>query len=382
MPSKAGTKELYIGMISGTSRDGVDTVLVSFEHDKPHILSSLCLTYPHDLATALNRMISPGNRPSDSRLEHLDQQLAEFFSSAALRVLEQAGIKKKAITAIGSHGQTVWHHPRGPAPESIQLGNPGQIASNTGIVTVGDFRRADIEAGGQGAPLAPLLHRALFEPESGTRVVLNLGGIANISILKPNGSVSGYDTGPANCLLDGWIREQRGESYDKAGAWSASGAANERLLRDLLTDPWFKQPPPKSTGVEHFNLSWLKKQKLINSINPCDVQATLAQLTASTVAAAIIPTGPADVLVCGGGAHNHDLLRRLQGLLPGIAVLSTATQGLDPDWVEAVLFAWLARERLASKAQDTGKITGARQPVMLGRIHDPQPRLASFNNRH
>ena len=362
---------MFIGMISGTSRDGVDTALVSFEDDQPRLLDSLCLPYPPDLADALKDMIEAGQRPAANELQKTDDRLGDFFSQAVQALLERAGIESSAVTAIGSHGQTIWHDPGGTNPESIQLGNPQRIAGSTGILTIGDFRRADIEAGGQGAPLAPLLHRALFKPESGTRVILNLGGIANISILDSGGSVSGFDTGPANCLLDGWIREQRGEPYDRDGAWSASGAVNKILLGKLLMDPWFKKPPPKSTGVEHFNLQWLKKQVLVNSIDPRDVQATLAQLTASTVASAIAPSSPSDILVCGGGVHNTDLLCRLQDLLPGIPVLSTAKKGLHADWVEAVLFAWLARERLAGNAQDTRKITGAKQPVLLGQIYGP-----------
>ncbi len=368
MSSCSSHKNLYIGMISGTSRDGVDTVLVSFANKHPKILNSMCAPYPPDLADSLRSMIETGQRPAVNELKKMDDRLGDSFSQVVQALLVKAGIEPSAVTAIGSHGQTVWHDPGGTHPESIQLGNPQHIASNTGIVTVGDFRRADIEAGGQGAPLAPLLHRALFKPESGKRVVLNLGGIANISILNSDGSVSGFDTGPANCLLDGWIREQRGEPYDKEGAWSAGGAVNKLLLLNLLMDPWFKKPPPKSTGVEHFNLQWLKKRELINSIDPRDVQATLAQLTASTVASAIAPSKPADVLVCGGGAHNTDLLNRLQDLLPESLVLSTADHGLDPDWVEAVLFAWLARERLSGNAQDTRAITGASQHVLLGRV--------------
>jgi len=362
---------LFIGMISGTSRDGVDTALVSLEDDQPRLLDSLCLPYPPDLADSLKDMIEAGQRPAANELQKTDDRLGDFFSQAVQALLERAGIESSAVTAIGSHGQTIWHDPGGTNPESIQLGNPQRIAGNTGILTIGDFRRADIEAGGQGAPLAPLLHRALFKPESGTRVILNLGGIANISILNSGGSVSGFDTGPANCLLDGWIREQRGEPYDRDGAWSASGAVNKILLGKLLMDPWFRKPPPKSTGVEHFNLQWLKQQVLVNSIDPRDVQATLAQLTASTVASAIAPSSPSDILVCGGGVHNTDLLCRLQDLLPGIPVLSTAKKGLHADWVEAVLFAWLARERLAGNAQDTRKITGAKQPVLLGQIYGP-----------
>jgi len=363
--------DLYIGMISGTSRDGVDTALVSFEGSAPRLGETLCLPYPSDLADSLKDMIEAGQKPGANELERVNDRLGDFFSRAVQALLEKSGIESSAVTAIGSHGQTVWHDPVGTSPESIQLGSPQRIAGNTGIVTIGDFRRADIEAGGQGAPLAPLLHRALFKPDSGTRIVLNLGGIANISILNSNGSVSGFDTGPANCLLDGWIREHRGEPYDKEGTWSAGGEVNKLLLLNLLKDPWFRKPPPKSTGVEHFNLQWLKKQELANSIDPCNVQATLAQLTASAVASAIAPPRPADILVCGGGVHNTDLLHRLQDLLPGIPVLSTADHGLDPDWVEAVLFAWLARERLTGHPQDTRTITGARQPVLLGKICNP-----------
>ncbi len=368
MSSKASHNNLYIGMISGTSRDGVDTVLVSFANKHPKILYSMCAPYPPDLADSLKDMIETGQKPAANELEKMDDRLGVFFSRVVQNLLEKAGMEPSAVTAIGSHGQTVWHDPGGIHPESIQLGNPQRITTNTGIVTIGDFRRADIEAGGQGAPLAPLLHRALFKPESGSRIVLNLGGIANISILDSDGSVSGFDTGPANCLLDGWIREQRGEPYDKEGAWSAGGEINKLLLLNLLMDPWFKKPPPKSTGVEHFNLQWLNKQGLVNSIDPRDVQATLAQLTASTVASAIAPSSPSDILVCGGGVHNTDLIRRLQDLLPESLVLSTAEHGLDPDWVEAVLFAWLARERLAGNAQDTHKITGASQQVLLGQV--------------
>ncbi len=358
-------------MISGTSRDGVDTALVRFEGDKPRVLETQCLSYPPDLAESLRNMIETGQRPEKNELEKMDGCLAGFFSEAVHSLLKKAKLQASEITAIGSHGQTVWHSPDGIMPESIQLGDPQQIAADTGIVTIGDFRRADIEAGGQGAPLAPLLHRALFKPQNGTRIILNLGGIANISILNSNGSVSGFDTGPANCLLDGWIQEQRGKLFDREGAWSAGGTVNELLLLNLLMDPWFKKPPPKSTGVEHFNLHWLKQQKRVDSIEPRDVHATLAQLTASTVASAILPSNPIDILVCGGGVHNTDLLCRLQKLLPGIPVGSTESLGLDPDWVEAALFAWLARERLKGKAQDTRAITGSRQPVLLGQIYNP-----------
>jgi anhydro-N-acetylmuramic acid kinase len=221
--------------------------------------------------------------------------------------------------------------------------------------------------------LAPLLHRTLFQPEKGKRVVLNLGGIANISVVYSDGTVTGFDTGPANCLLDAWIQDQLGEPFDQAGAWSGGGAVNKLLLLDLMMDPYFRKPPPKSTGVEYFNLNWLKNRAMVNAIDPRDVQATLAQLTASTVASSVSAYNPVDVLVCGGGAHNENLLSRLKNLLPDCTVESTASHGIDPDCVEAVLFAWLARERIAGRFQDTGSITGAREPVLLGEIFKPGP---------
>jgi anhydro-N-acetylmuramic acid kinase len=238
-------------------------------------------------------------------------------------------------------------------------------------VTVGDFRRADLEAGGQGAPLAPLLHRALFRPSRGRRAVLNLGGIANVSLLEDDGRVSGFDTGPANCLLDAWIRAHLGEAFDAAGAWAASGRADPALLERLLADPYFARRGPKSTGIEYFNLGWLRAGLQGFELSAKDVQSTLAELTAASVAAVVSPLAPADILVCGGGVHNRDLLRRLQNRLPGTPIRSTADCGLEPDWIEAVLFAWLARERLAGRPLDTRSITGARKPVLLGEIFDP-----------
>lgn len=362
---------LYIGLISGTSRDGVDAALVGFPGGKPDLRAALCLPYPEELAARLEVLSASGRRPGDHTLPELDDDLARHFAAAALELLGRAGCETATVRAIGSHGQTAWHEPNGPDPVSIQLGSPALIARQTGITTVGDFRRADIEAGGQGAPLAPLLHRALFKPASGTRVVLNLGGIANISVIDAAGAVSGFDTGPANCLLDAWIRRHRGEAFDRDGAWAADGRVDAGLLETLLADPYFGKPGPKSTGTEYFNLAWLAPLLGEDRRAPGDVQATLAELTAASVADAVRPFAAADLLVCGGGVHNEDLLRRLQRRLPGVPVRSTTQAGLDPDWVEAVLFAWLARERLAGRPQDTRRITGARKPVLLGSVFDP-----------
>ena len=366
--------DLYIGMISGTSRDGVDAALVGFPGGRPDLRAALCLPYPEELAATLEALSASGRRPGDDTLRELDLDLARHFTAAALELLGKAGCEAAAVRAIGSHGQTVWHEPDGPDPVSIQLGGPALIARQTGIPTIGDFRRADIEAGGQGAPLAPLLHRALFQPASGVRVVLNLGGIANISVIDAHGAVSGFDTGPANCLLDAWVRCHRGEAFDRDGAWAAGGRIDSGLLESLLADPYFGKPGPKSTGTEYFNLRWLEPHLEVcareDRREPVDVQATLAELTAASVTGVVCPLAPTDLLVCGGGVHNTDLLRRLQRRLPGIPLRSTAEAGLDPDWVEAVLFAWLARERLAGRPQDTRRITGAREAVLLGSVFD------------
>jgi anhydro-N-acetylmuramic acid kinase len=358
-------------MISGTSRDGVDAVLVSFTAGQPEIRESVCAPYPAGLARALDGLVTSGQRPDPAAMQDLDVQLADHFSATATLLLKKAAVALQEVTAIGSHGQTVWHEPGGVNPESIQLGSPQRIARQTGIVTVGDFRRADIQAGGQGAPLAPLLHRAFFRPLTKTRVVLNLGGIANISILGVDDSVSGYDTGPANCLMDAWIRKHQGKDFDREGRWAAGGECEPKLLKALLSDPYFKSPAPKSTGIEYFNLAWLERLNPDTGYAAQDVQSTLAELTATTVADAIRPHDPGDVLVCGGGAHNRHLLHRLEAQMPDIPVKSTAESGLDPDWVEAVLFAWLARERLAGRALDTSSITGAGKPVLLGTVADP-----------
>ena len=368
--------ELFIGMLSGTSRDGVDAVLVRFGDKGTERLSSLCVTYPPDLAEMLRRMIHRRRRPDDNELSLADQQLAEFFALSAWALLDQAGVSAKSVMAIGSHGQTVWHHPRGQHPESIQLGNPRRIAELTGIRTVGYFRQADLVMGGQGAPLAPLVHAALLTPSEGIRAVLNLGGIANISLLNAEGTAVGYDTGPGNCLLDAWIRKHKGCDYDESGQWAAGGAVDQGLLELLYSDPYFNLRPPKSTGVEYFNLHWLherlderKPESLSASFR--DIQATLSELTAHSVAMAVKKTTASELLICGGGVHNTDLLRRIRRLLPQIRLDTTAVCGIDPDWMEAILFAWLARERLAGRRHDTRCITGATEPVLLGEIFEP-----------
>lgn len=353
-------------MLSGTSRDGADIALVAFRDRQPQLEHLLCLPYPESLADALQSAIDTAQRPDPETSDALDRELGGFFAGGVNRLLDECDLGRDSIAAIGSHGQTVWHEP----PESIQLGDPGIIARKTGIVTISRFRQADLEAGGQGAPLAPLLHAALFRPESGQTGVLNLGGIANLSVLDASGGVRGFDTGPASCLLDAWIRKHHGKAYDDDGRWAASGTVIRPLLMTLLEDPYFSLRPPKSTGVEYFNLRWLEKKAELEAFDPGDIQATLAELTAQSVAAAV-PAAVDEILVCGGGVHNSDLLERVRAACPGRAIESTVKHGLDPDAVEAVLFAWLARERLADRAQDTPPITGADRPVLLGTIYQP-----------
>jgi len=382
----------FIGMLSGTSRDGVDTVLVHFSDDQPEVIASHCVAYPAALQDTLRKMIDRRIRPAEDEMAVVTEELAEVFALSTWALLDQAGVKAKDVVAIGSHGQTVWHHPAGKNPESIQLGRPQLIANLTGIPTVGNFRQADIAAGGQGAPLAPLLHGALLMPAEGVRAVLNIGGISNISVLAANGMISGYDTGPGNCLLDAWVKKHEGSDFDDGGLWAAGGTADESLLELLLADPYFALSPPKSTGVEHFNIFWLKRRMDEHASVPAgenpgvsdrpggprvarDVQATLSELTARSVATAVRHSGASELLICGGGVHNLDLLKRLQRLLPDTRVGrtndSTNDSGIDPDLVEAILFAWLARERIANRALDTRRITGAREPVLLGEIFDP-----------
>ncbi len=374
----SSTAALFIGMLSGTSRDGADAVLVRFDKEQPKLLASLCVSYSAPLAKDLKDLIDRRARPDHASLQRLDRELAEFFALAAWGLLEKAAVRAEEISAVGSHGQTVWHHPFFPDPETIQLGDPQRMADLLGIPTIGHFRQADVAAGGQGAPLAPLLHKALLMPDRGIRAVVNIGGISNISLLHANGSVTGHDTGPGNCLLDSWIRKHQGKDYDASGQWAAGGKVDRLLLDRLLDDPYFNRKAPKSTGVEYFNEVWLESglnahrlEQSTSHTDLCDVQATLSELTAYSIADAVRFGGADEVLVCGGGAHNLDLLQRLRRLLPDKAVETTHKVGLDPDWVEGILFAWLARERLAQTLQDTPPITGANQPVLLGDIFEP-----------
>jgi anhydro-N-acetylmuramic acid kinase len=365
---------LYIGLMSGTSMDGIDAALVRFADHECDVLDVCNAAYPNDLREAL---IAASRQPAECTVDivgQLDRRVGEYFRDAALALLDQTSFAASDVTAIGSHGQTLRHQPRGARPFSMQIGDPNLIAHGTGITTVADFRRRDIAAGGEGAPLAPAFHRWLFADESKRRTVLNIGGIANVTMLNPaSHAVVGFDTGPGNTLLDGWIRIKRDQPFDRNGDWAGSGTVNESLLAEMLTDPYFAQAPPKSTGFEYFNSGWVRaKTAALDAppIDEADVQATLAELTARTIATAILGHAPDidEVLVCGGGIHNGDLMGRLESYLSGVSVVSTAVYGLHPDWVEAAAFAWLAKRRLENKPGNLPDVTGAAGREVLGGV--------------
>ena len=368
--------EHFIGMLSGTSRDGVDTVLVNFSRGSMSILHATCVPYPPAIRQKLDQLLETGKRPGSDETSLLDENLGRFFARTAQNLVREAGMEMRDIRAIGSHGQNVWHEPWGENPVSMQLGRPDLIAKNTNTTAVGNFRSADVLAGGQGAPLAPLLHQEIFHNENEDRAVLNIGGIANLTILPAKGGISGYDCGPGNCLMDAWTRRHLQKDYDDNGRWASKGQVNPGLLERMLSDPYFGKPPPKSTGLEHFNISWLdvilNDMLADSSLEEVNIQTTLAELTALSVANSLRDSfEPARLLVCGGGVHNSFLMRRLAAALPDVIVESTARYGADPDWVEGLLFAWLARERLAGRTQNTLPITGASRPVLLGDVHEP-----------
>lgn len=363
--------ELYIGLISGTSMDGVDATLVKFGDTSLQVIQ----TREHPYPTALRRtLIAVVNEPADTTVDiigQLDRRVGECFRDAARALLDDAGIDASAVVAVGSHGQTVRHQPNLGNPFTLQIGEPSVIAKGTGITTVADFRRSDLACGGQGAPLTPLFHDWLFRQPGTHRVVLNIGGIANVTVLPAGKHVTtGFDTGPGNTLLDAWVRKHRDTPYDANGSWAAGGSVNEALLSRLRADPYFSAAPPKSTGFEHFNLHWLESATT-EALDPVDVQATLCALTADSIATAVesVAAKTSEVLVCGGGVHNAELLRRLGARLPTSRIGTTAEAGLDPDWVEACAFAWLAMRRIQGQPGNLPSATGATRSAVLGSIH-------------
>ncbi|POA25923.1 MULTISPECIES: anhydro-N-acetylmuramic acid kinase [unclassified Pseudomonas] len=359
---------LYIGVMSGTSLDGLDIALIE-QAPAIKLIATHYIPMPESLRTELLGLCASG--PDEiARSAIAQQNWVQLAAQGINTLLADQHLKPDDIRAIGSHGQTIRHEPaRG---FTVQIGNPALLTELTGITVVSDFRSRDVAAGGQGAPLVPAFHEALFEQRSGNRAVLNVGGFSNLSLIETGKPVSGFDCGPGNVLLDAWIHQQRGETFDRDGQWAAGGSVEPVLLKALLGDPFFLTKGPKSTGREVFNLQWLTQHLArLPAFAAQDVQATLLELTALTIVESLqaAQADTQELLVCGGGAHNATLMARLASLLPGAKVSSTANYGVDPDWVEAMAFAWLAHCCLESIPANRPSVTGARGLRVLGAIY-------------
>ncbi|MGE4801304.1 anhydro-N-acetylmuramic acid kinase [Yersinia hibernica] len=360
----------FIGVMSGTSLDGVDVVLAAIDERMVAQQASHCHPMPLSLKNDILGMCQ-GQSTTLSAVGKLDAQLGILFAEAVLALLDKQGLTTQDITAIGCHGQTVWHEPLGEPGFTIQLGDNNRIAAMTKIATVGDFRRRDMAYGGQGAPLVPAFHHALLAHATERRMVLNIGGIANLSLLLPDLPVRGFDTGPGNMLMDAWIWRNRALPYDKDAAWALSGRVNQPLLELLFSDPYFAKPAPKSTGREYFNAGWLDKQLTqFPGLKSEDIQATLAELTALSIAEQVQLAGGCErLLVCGGGARNPLVMSRMSTLLPGTEVCVTDDFGVSGDDMEALAFAWLAFRTLSGKPGNLPSVTGASCETILGAVY-------------
>ena len=361
--------DYYIGLMSGTSLDSIDAVLIENESGTVNTLTSCSHPLPNDLRKKLLELSLPGSNEIELMAD-AEPAFARESARAVIQLLHIANIEAHKIRAIGSHGQTIRHRPE--KGFTLQIGNPSQIAEITGISVVSDFRRRDMAAGGQGAPLVPAFHKAVFSSPDENRVIVNIGGIANISILSNQQPVSGFDTGPGNMLMDYWCQKHLQTAYDQNGDWAASAGFDQRLLDDLLNETYFQQPPPKSTGRELFNGAWLEdKLKQYSSLEPEVVQATLCHLTARGIIAAIIDFAPETngVYISGGGAHNNTLVGAIQAGLQHQKVMKVDELGIGADWVEAVAFAWLAQQTLNRQTGSLPEVTGAKGPRILGAIY-------------
>jgi len=362
--------------MSGTSADGIDAVLAQFESPTQiRVIDKLFTEFSDELRDQINNTAYEQTltQCSDSVLHG---QLANNYAQACLALIEKSGVNKSDIHAVANHGQTVRHEPSANPPFSLQLGNPQLIADLTGLLTVANFRQADIAAGGQGAPLMPAFHSAIFgesKDHDSPRFLLNIGGIANLTYLGE--PVIGFDTGPGNTLLDQWIYQHKGMTYDRDGSWAATGTTNQSLLEAMIRDPYFNKPFPKSTGPDYFNLAWLNKhlEGLDHKLPNQDVQATLLELTALSITNELKQLGNlgGDIYVCGGGAHNQQLISRLKQMLGQYRVYLSDDLGIPADWVEAAGFAWLGYCRLLELVSNLPSVTGASESLVLGEVFFP-----------
>ena len=361
----------YVGVMSGTSVDGLDIAVVDMSTGMPRIAESATVSLPEDLAAALVALNSPGDDEVD-RAGTCDAALGEFIGRTVLECLDSWRVSPGDVRAIGCHGQTIRHRPESTPSFTMQIGDPNRIAETTGIDTVADLRRRDMAAGGEGAPLAPLFHDALFRHAERHRIVVNVGGIANATMLPAaSDAILGFDTGPGNALLDAWSRHCKGEPYDRGGVWASQGKVAPKLMEALTDDAFVSRSPPKSTGKELHNLDHVIRMSTPFNDPPEDVQATLLEFTAWSIATAVERWGPGtgDVVVCGGGRHNHALMRRLAASLPGYGVFRSDDLNVDGDGLEAAAFAWFAYRTLSGQPSNVPAVTGAKGPRVLGAIY-------------
>ena len=361
---------LYIGLMSGTSLDSIDAVLVGIHQQHYKLIDSLEHPLPPLLRQEIADLCQPGEKEID-RMGAADRALGKEFSQAVKALLAKSAVEPSRIIAIGSHGQTIRHRPDDENRFTLQIADPNTIAFETGITTVADFRRRDIAAGGQGAPLAPAFHQAAFSSNQHNRAIINIGGMANISYLGSDGSSLGFDTGPGNILMDSWIQQCQQQPYDNNGQWAASGVVDKTLLSRLLSHRYFQKKLPKSTGREDFNHRWLTEMLSDTTLNNQDIQATLLEFTATTICNEITALTQTvhEVYICGGGAYNQQLMRRLETLLHPRLVADSSALGIPAQWVEGVAFAWLAKQTLEKKPGNLITATGASEEVILGAIY-------------
>lgn len=357
---------LYIGIMSGTSLDGIDLVLVRFGASRfPQLVDSLLCPFPEQLRQQLSQLAQSG--PDELEVMGLvEQQLALAYADAVKQLLAKAKVSPEQISAIGCHGQTIRHRPYAQFPFTYQIGDMFRLAAETRIRVIADFRRKDMAYGGQGAPLVPAFHKAIFAEQNSYRAILNIGGIANVTLLHPEQPVRGFDTGPGNGLMDNWIQQQSLGLYDKDGLYAASGVIQQDLLTDLCSDPYFQLQGPKSTGREYFNSEWLADKLQAKNYNPADVQRTLTRFTAQSIKIALVNEAINELFVCGGGAYNKVLISDLQQLFPTVQLQQTASLGVKADDVEAMAFAWLAYAYDHKISGNIPEVTGARKAVVLG----------------
>jgi len=366
--------DYYIGLMSGTSMDGIDAALVEFNKDQFKLIEHHNHNIPAQLTNTLQQLALNESNINLDTFGEADSELGDVFANAVNALLKKSKIKASKIKAIGSHGQTIRHSPKAKHAFSLQIGDASKIAYKTGITTVADFRRKDIAAGGEGAPLTPAFHNNIFRTKNENRTVLNIGGISNVTFLAADKSkaCTGFDTGPGNTLMDCWIKKHQQKNFDLNGSWAASTKIDQQLVKQLMSDTFVHKAPPKSTGREHYNLHWLDEQlKSFENIKADTVQASLCEFTAQSIQFAIEKYLPdtQTIIVCGGGVHNTHLIQRLINLLSEIQINTSDQHGLAADWVEAVAFAWLAKQTMEGKPGNLTDVTGADKNVILGAIY-------------